>query len=287
MGLIDNLTGWVRQKLVGFLEGEWNNAYTDRANNMLVRRDYRLGEQKRFLRKSREGFDDNIVGNFLGLALDRSISLLFGKEIKFDFGKDADQGAVDFIDEIWEANNKPILLHKLAMYGGEDGTVFVKIVPDEEKQWRLIPQDPVFKDVIVDPLDDEKVIQYITQFKYTDFNGKEVATRELITAGNYYADSATDASGNTITTYRQGDPNEIETNWLMQVLESSSATGGKWVIRREEVWPYPLPPIVHWQNLPLVGNVWGMPDLPDDVVEMQDRSNFALSNRSEERRVGK
>jgi len=41
-------------------------------------------------------------------------------------------------------------------------------------------------------------------------------------------------------------------------------TGGKWRVVSEEVWPYPLPPIIHWQNLPMVGNAWGMPDISDE-----------------------
>src|SRR3972149_4704925 len=118
MGLIDNLNKWMKSKIVGWLEGEFSADYSDRAMQMASHRDYRLGLQRRFLKRSKEGFDDNIIGNFLGLALDRSISLLFGKDVEFDFGEDAPQEIVDRINEIWEVNNKPILLHKLAMYGG-------------------------------------------------------------------------------------------------------------------------------------------------------------------------
>ncbi len=278
MGLINNLNAWVRARVVGWLEGVWDSTYTDRVNNILLRRNYRLGEQKRSLKPSREGYDDNIVGNFLGLALDRGISLLFGKEVKFDFGKDANKEAVDFINDIWEANNKPILLHDLAQYGGEDGTVFVKLVPDEEKQWRIVPQDPVFKDVITDPDDSEKVISYITQYKYYDFDNNEISRRETITAGNYFKNVTADEGGNAITVIMQGDPNEIAPNWHIENFILSRKTGGKWTLESEEVWPYPVPPIVHWKNLPFPGNVWGMPDIPDDVMGVQDKSNFAISN---------
>ena len=280
MGLIDSLIKGLRSKIVGWLEGEYDHSYTDRANSMVSRRDYRLGEQRRFLRRSREGFDDNIVGNFLGLALDRSISLLFGKEVEFDFGEDAPQEAVDFIDGIWEDNNKPILLHKLAMYGGEDGTVFAKLIPDTSKHhgWRISAQDPIFKDILTEPNDDEKVIQYSTQYKYIDLDGKEIAQREVMTAGNYTAQTVTDASGNVTIEVMQGDPNATVPNWLIQNFILSSATGGKWALEDQRIWPYELPPIIHWQNLPMVGNTWGMPDLPDDVVEMQDKSNLNLSN---------
>src|SRR5512137_446761 len=148
MGLIDGLNNWLKSRVIGWLEGEYNNSYLDRSTAMVSRRGYRLGAQKRFLRRSREGFDDNVVGNFLGLALDRGISLLFGKTPEFEWEEDTPDELIEYIDEIWEANNKPILLHKLAMYGGEDGTVFVKLVIDPEKGWRIIAQDPIFKDVL-------------------------------------------------------------------------------------------------------------------------------------------
>lgn len=60
MELINNLSSWFRSRIVGWLEGEYNSNYTDRANSMVDRRSYRLGMQKRFLRRTREGFDDNV-----------------------------------------------------------------------------------------------------------------------------------------------------------------------------------------------------------------------------------
>src|SRR3990172_5136143 len=260
MSLISNINSWIRTKVVGWLEGGTSNAYTARANSLLNRREYRLGAQRQFLKPNRDGYNDNIVSNFLGLALDRGISLLFGKPIEFEWGENADDGFIEWIDSIWEANNKPILLHKLAMYGGEDGTVFVKLISDDEKAWRIVAQDPIFKDVLTDPDDDEKVVRYITQYKTVDLNEKEVAKRETMIVGNWE------------------DTTQPLTSWLIRNEINSRDTGGKWVVINEEVWPYPLPPIIHWQNLPMVGNIWGMPDIPDDVIELQDRSNFAISN---------
>src|SRR3989304_2922748 len=209
MGLIDSISSAARNMILGWVQGGGNPLATSRSISMVDRRDYRLGEQKRFLRKTREGFDDNVVGNFLGLALDRGISLLFGKPVEFDWEEGAPQETIDFIDSIGEANNKPILLHKLAMYGGEDGTVFVKLVPDEERGWRILAQDPIFKDVLCDPDDDEKVIRYVTQYKVVDVNGEEIAKRETYMAGNWE------------------DLSLPVTGWLMRHEINSRATGGK------------------------------------------------------------
>lgn len=186
MGLIANLNSWFKNRVVTWLEGGNDPAFTERSYSMVARRDYRLGAQRRFLRKTKEGFDDNVIGNFLGLALDRGISLLFGKPVKFEWDEGVPEETVDFVEAIWEENNKPILLHKLAMYGGEDGTVFAKLVPDASKVngWRIIAQDPIYKNIICDPDDDERVLQYITQYKTTDLDGIEIARRESIIAGN-------------------------------------------------------------------------------------------------------
>src|SRR5512146_2887289 len=149
MGLMDNVKARIRNWLLGSADSPTTAEYKTRADAIVTRREYRLGAQKRSLRKSKDGYDDNTVANWLRLALDRSISLLFGKEVKFEYESEEVQTV---IDDIWEANNKAILLHKLAMYGGEDGTVFVKIVPDAEKTFRIVPQDPLFKDVVTDPV---------------------------------------------------------------------------------------------------------------------------------------
>ena len=260
MGLITQIGGWFRNRIVSWLEGGTNATFSDRSYSMAGRREYRLGAQKRFLRKTREGFDDNVIGNFLGLALDRGVSLLFGKPVEFEWEGEVPEETVEYIENIWEQNNKPILLHKLAMYGGEDGTVFVKLVPDQTKYWRIIAQDPIFKDIICDPDDDEKVIAYITQYKTHDLDGNEVAKRETVAENDYI------------------NPGAPSDTWIIRNEISSRETGGKWEVVNEEVWPYPLPPIIHWQNLPMVGNAWGMPDISDDVIELQDKSNFNISN---------
>jgi hypothetical protein len=260
MGLIAQINGWFRSKIVGWLESGGDSSFTDRSYSMVNRREYRLGAQRRFLRLSREGFDDNVVGNFLGLALDRAVSLLMGKEVEFEWEEGTPEEVIQFIDDIWEANNKPILLHKMALYGGEDGTVFVKLIPDYEKGWRILAQDPIFKDIVTDPDDDERVISYITQYKTQGLDGQEVARRETVIISNYEA------------------PEQQVTSWIIRNEVSSRETGGKWRVESEEVWPYPLPPIIHWKNLPMLGTVWGMPDVSDDVMELQDKSNFAISN---------
>ena len=46
----------------------------------------------------------------------------------------------------------------------------------------------------------------------------------------------------------------------------------------DELWNYEFPPILHWQNLPLAGSVYGKPDVTDDMIELQDGINFNTAN---------
>ena len=101
MGLIDSLNSWVKSKIVGWLQGEYDTAYTARANSLVKRREYRLGAQARFLRKSREGYDDNIVSNFLGLALDPE--LWFGES--YMMGRLDVRGSLEPVVEALTANS--------------------------------------------------------------------------------------------------------------------------------------------------------------------------------------
>src|SRR5512139_4334586 len=100
MGLITNISSFFRNRIVSWLEGGTNASFTDRSLSMAARRDYRLGAQRRYLRKTREGYDDNVIGNFLGLALDRSISLLFGKVPEFEWEEGVPDEVIDYIDGI-------------------------------------------------------------------------------------------------------------------------------------------------------------------------------------------
>jgi hypothetical protein len=38
--------------------------------------------------------------------------------------------------------------------------------------------------------------------------------------------------------------------------------------------------MIHWQNLPNPVDVYGVPDVTTDVIELQDRANFVASNIS-------
>jgi hypothetical protein len=269
MGLFDGL----RNRLVGFMQGVFNDAFTARSNDILGRREFRFGIQKRQIKPGK--FDDNLVMNFAGLAVDRGVSMLFGKEVDFEFeqGEGTAEEYVentpqqDFIEEAWEANNKQLLLHDLAEDGAEAGTCYVKIIPDgvthnDNTYPRLVVLDPAFLDMGCARDDMDKVTRYTIQYKADDENGKEVAYRE-------------------ITEWLQTSDTEPDTGYWLITHQINK--NGKWEPDPSIVdvnWEYDFAPIVHWKNLPFSHSMYGMPDVTPDVVELQDRLNFIASNMS-------
>ena len=270
MGLLDGL----RDRLVGFMQGVINDAYTTRASEILDRRAYRMGVQRRQLKPGR--YDDNIVANFTGLAIDRGISMLVGKAPEFEWETgDTEDTEVevqtspqeDYITDVWSANEKEILLHDLADFGATSGDCWVKIVPDAARKGEalypgLIPLNPEFMDVVTSPDNYKSVRKYVIQFKIHDENDKEVGKRETI---EWMQTSDTEAT----TGY-----------WL---ITHQINYNGKW---QDDIsippvnWEWDFSPIVHWKNLPNPGMFWGTPDVTPDIVELQDRINFIASNMS-------
>ena len=262
----------IRKRIVDWLQLGADQEYKTRVDEIITRRGYRMGVQQRQLRVRRGQADDNLVVNYSGLLLNRSVSRLFDKGIEFEYGDGASQQ--EFIDDVWKKNVKAILLHKMGMFGGESGMVFNKLVPGLEFT-RIVPLDPTFMDMDTDPDDLEKVIRYVVQYKTVDYDGKSIAKRESIVPNTFSV--MMDAEGNEILVPAGYD--EI-TFWTIRNYVAGQKTGGKWVLENSTQWGYPFPPIVHWQNLPQVGEIWGQPDITDDVIELQDRYNFLASNIS-------
>ena len=247
MGMMDNL----RSRIVDWLTGGVSKGYEERVDFVMDRREYRMGIQRRFIKTRVGQANDNLIINYTGLFVDRGVSMLFGKDVKFEYGESED--AQTLIDGIWEGNKKSILLHRLALMGAEAGHCFLKFVPQEDGGIRLVAVDPSFVDIEADPDDFENIIRYTIQYKTFDMDGKEIAKREITQLE--------------------------ESGWVVHSYEANKS--GRWEEIGEPVlWPYEFPPILDWQNLPNVGDCWGMPDITKDTIELQDRINFIASNMS-------
>jgi hypothetical protein len=256
MGFINDWREAIINRLV-----DWSlpEEYVERRKVMSHRRNYRAGIQKKQLKTKQGQPDYNIVMNFTGLVIDRSVSMLFGKGIEFDYGEDI-EGQVnpneDYLKKVWAANRKEILLHKFGLNGAEIGTWYCKVIPEGvEHQGKLYPRlvclDPMLMTIETKPDDIEAVTAYIITYMVKR-DGKDEVFQERTTR-------------------------QIEGNWL---IESGIFKNKKFIPETSEVWDKPFPPIIHGQNLINIESVYGDPDVTDDVDELQDMLNKTSGNVS-------
>jgi hypothetical protein len=226
-------------------------------------RNYVRGEHKKPIKVQPPQPDDNLAINLTGLVVSRSISLLFGKDIRFDLPGEDESDGDRYLDTVWRLNKRAILLHDIGEYGSTYGTVFVKIQPDgvangEITLPRLIPLNPFFIEIKPSPEDKDLVLAYEMRYMSKDEKGREFARKEVTQVqGGYLELGRTPAA------------------WEVLVYTS---VGGKWALEKNTVWPYPFPPIVHWKNLPDAESCYGRADIDENVIALQDAVNFVASN---------
>ena len=248
MGVMDNFRNWLLEPLLGREAVERRSAST-------LKRDYRRGNHKAPIKSA----DDAIVVNFIGLLVDRSVAMLFGKEPEFDLPGESDSAEQLYIDEVWRANRKVNLLKQSAVYGAESGTCYVKILPDAAitKDGKLIPRlivlDPATVTMDALPEDIDTIYRYTIAYTITDpVTGKDKS-------------------------FRQVTEHDVESGYW-NITDYESINGARWTVTNEQVWEWSFAPIVHWHNLPDVGSVYGRPDITADLIDLQDKINFVSSN---------
>lgn len=252
MGIYDWARNLVQNLVWGGIEAE------DREKFISKRRAYRTGIQARQLKIKSDNADDNIIINFTGLVVDRAVTMLFGNGVEFDMPGEDEDPQSQYIDMTWDANKEQILLHKLGVLGAESGTCFVKMIPDgvrgkDGKMYvRLVAIDPKIISTHTNPDDIEDVTGYTIEYSIKR-DGKEIDIKQETTKEN--------------------------DSWV--VVDYERMRGKKaWEEVNRVAWEYSFPPIHHWQNLPNPLSVYGMPDITDDVIALQDRINFTAGNIS-------
>lgn len=257
MNIFEKAREWILRPLMG-------KVYVDRRDEIKKRREYRRGKQAAPLKSS----DDNVIINFVGLIVDRGVSMLFGKEIAFDLPGDSETPEQTYIDSVWEANRKMRLLKSTAEYGGEAGTCYLKILPNAalDKEGNRIPRlvaiDPATVIMDTEVNDCDMVIRYTIAYTVIDkATEEEIVYKQVIEHGNEIEDT---------------DSGEMLVNWVIRDYHSDSS--GRWVLDNEQTWEYDFPPIHYWQNMSLNGTPYGRPDVDDRMMDLQDKFNFIVSN---------
>jgi hypothetical protein len=285
MSIFDNIRNWFLAPLL-----DNGGEMRMRLQAAEERRQYREGRQRRYLKPARSGVDDNLIVNYAGLVIDRSISMLLGGGVTFDLPGDGETPADRYIQAVMDANKQEILLHKACLLASEQGTGYIKIIPDalpytprtpetvdeagntapaqpeEMIVPRLVVLDPAIVTIQTRPDDVEDVLRYIITYVVTEGN-TTIARRQTIERNDGVE---VGEDGQASITAPQ--------SWT--IIDEESRGGMPFVVVGRQAWEYEFPPILHWQNLPDPTSPYGAPDLTPDVIELQDRVNFLASNLS-------
>jgi hypothetical protein len=239
----------------------------DRMMSMALNADYYFGNHRPQFKVRMGQADDNIFLNFTRLVVDRAVTMLLGNGIEFVLPGENESANKVYIDQVWTANHKDVLLQKAAKYGALYGTCYIKMIPESLVEpdsakliTRLVVLNPLQIEIIVNPDDIEQVMSYIIRYNYSDSSGKEVARKQTV-------DRVTSENGDTLS-------------WLVSDFISQGNTAGWQLMNEPQSWSYTFAPIIHWQNLPNPDDCYGMPDIDDNIIQLQDRINFVASNIS-------
>lgn len=263
MSIIDNWLDNLATNLAGRINNQMQQQYKTLGK-------YYSGDHRPQLKTKAGRQDDNVILNFIALAVDRSVSRLFRGGVDFNLPDGADNQQ-EYIDTVWDLNRQEISLYQVGLHGTVYGTCYYKVVPDGiadpytgEAYPRLIPVYPEIIRVETDPQDmnvvEEYTIEYTVSKKMNEFTTQEVGYREITRRD------------------RETDYQEAEAMgfWIIEYWERVGSSG-RWTLVNSEQWPYDFPPIIHWKNLPSLNSCYGDSDI-DDAINIQDKENLTVSD---------
>ncbi len=271
------LGGWLSPFIAG-----GNPAYDrppeDLARRYALLRDYYNGDHRPQLKTQVEGQDDNVTENWIGNIEDKAIARMLRGGVQFNLPEGNKQQQA-YIDKVWDLNKKEIILYQYRLHGGVYGTPYWKICPDEladpitdELYPRLIPLDPEIVRIKPNPQDSNEVESYVIEYitKITNDAGKvEITAHREITRRAKEGETYNTEYGEAVAM--------LNDTWVIEEWEQSAIYGNQWTLISTTPWGYNFPPILHQKNLPSLRNCYGDSDI-DDVVNLQDKNNFTVSN---------
>jgi hypothetical protein len=208
--------------------------------------------------------NDNVRANYLRVTVAKGVRFLFGKPVDFEIDEATDKFSDEdlWLQDCWRANRFMTTLQKVATNGGVTGHAFVKLKPAEPFP-RVIVLDPSTVTPYFDPEDIEQILGYRIQYEaHNPRSGRVDSFRQLI-----YAETGED-----------GRPAYWVIRDEVAPAGANLAGGATWTLVDEQPWPHAYSPIVDCQNVPIPNQFWGISDLEDDVVKLQEAIDFILSN---------
>lgn len=182
--------------------------------------------------------DPLLVFNYCRRIVSKTASWLFSKGVEFVALKEY-EALIPLINDTWETNKKNKFLMNAAIMGGVTGDVWVKVVYDTS--WnslhpiRLILVDSAIIEPVLNPHDMEDVQAVVISYPYYD------ETKDAVV-----------------------DYSETITKEEIRIDDDGKIT--------VEPNPYGFINVVHWQNLNIPGDFWGMSDLAD-IIPINEELN--------------
>ncbi|MBC8140823.1 MAG: phage portal protein [Armatimonadetes bacterium] len=202
--------------------------------------------------------DDNTTVNLARRTVDISAFYLFGKELGFEVDGESESEAGTWLEDCWESqeDGKMPTLLEFATGAGIAGDGFMRLQePDKafgEQYPRIVSLDGQTVTVIWDPMDYKRVREVIIKAGGVDKTENEaVYERHRIMRENG--------------------------KWVILQEESRGDRAGYAEVSRE-IWKYDFCPVFHTKNRPLPHSYYGVSDVEDDVLQLNDSINFVISN---------
>ena len=237
------------------LQYSWYRAVTDDEAERLqrIRRAYDayMGVQPPTLQRRVGQPSSEVPVNLCRLVVDAKVAALFGSGLRVELVEGADTPAEQWLRDWWQREQVDLKLVQAAVSGAIAGHAFLRVTAD--RPWpRLVVLDPLTVSLSWVNEDIERVTEFRITWNDTNERNEPVVRRQRI----LQHDAGT---------------------W--DILDEVAPLGARtFRILENERWPYPVPPVVHCQNLPEPHQVWGRPDLTDELIQLERAIRFALSN---------
>jgi hypothetical protein len=215
--------------------------------------------------------DDNVMSNRCQPIVDRGVDFLFGKPLGITIEEGGPDEAQQALEDTWDKNEARLpLLQKLAMSGAVAGQAYLRIMPDNKGNFRLIVVDPQTVFVQTAPQDCETALLYCIEYSIMqkiDGQPKTVFYHEEI--------MRIDPDGNA----SNGMPDDDDT-WTVQHW-TRVGDRGPWAPAGDVIaWPYNFAPLFSNQNMPYPHSFYGVPDVTPDLIQANNSLNFVQRNIS-------
>lgn len=241
---------------------EPDNGERERIRALEKLAEYYAGIQPEQIRTKIGKENDNVILNHSKKVVQKSSNMLAGGEIKFDFGEDEDSQA--YIDEVYRLNRKNIILLTASRMAGKYGTGYFKINPGyfgEGGYPKLERPHPLQMKILTKEDDKDIIVGYRQQYTFIR-NRKEIAHKQETLLEEY------------LVAGEDGIATESRFGWIIKDYETG--TTGRWELVNATEFPYPFPPLIHWQNEPTDESVYGESDI-GGVLDLQDKINYNAS----------